>query len=868
MPRTSKAKANNDQSQMFDFQLALKTAPCVPALRRLVQEWRTTNYQGATETSRVLLNYWFSTDHKLSTGRPFKYHTAQQEAIETLIYVYEVAKIRSRKGLLEKYAAAGSDIRLSAYDDFGRFCIKMATGSGKTKVMSMAIVWQFFNAVRESEEDYAKTFLLISPNVIVFDRLRDDFEGGRIFQIDPLIPPSLRISWEFDCMLRGEAERAPAEGLLFLTNIQQLYDKPDRRSRKDEGEPDIMTEMLGPKPKEEVGNELATFQEMLSRREGKLLILNDEAHHTHDEESEWNKAIRKFHGLLPLAAQLDYSATPRFNKGGLFPWVISDYPIKQAILDDVVKRPVKGIARFEEAKSDVASVRYRAYLTAGVERWREYRDLLAPVKKRPLLFIMMNSTEEAEDVGDWLRNTYPAEFGGRVGEQHRTLVIHTDTKGEISKKDLDAARKLAREVDHPDCATNAIVSVLMLREGWDVSNVTVVVGLRPYSSAANILPEQTIGRGLRLMFRGDKSYAERVDIIGNNAFLEFVNDLEKLEDLKLETFEVGKDKLKILTIAPQLPEKAGYDLALPKLTPVLVRKKTLAQEIGELDVLGFKFSPDPLPRKLSDLDAQQFNYEAYDVVTKEKLFERTYALEIVQRPDQVVSYYAKLIANNLKLPGQFANLVPKVWEFFESRAFGEKVDLSNLALVQAMNHKVCGFTVHKVFTEALKERLVEELSPSLEGEDRPLSGLEPFPYSGEIIEARKCILNYVPCNNKFERAFAQFLEDAPDVKAFSTLPLQFGFSIEYTDNNANLRYYYPDFVVKTERNKMWLLETKGQESVEVQFKDRAARLWCENATALTGQAWRYLKIPQKEYDKLQPLEFDDLLVFESQQKLF
>ena len=84
----------------------------------------------------------------------------------------------------------------------------------------------------------------------------------------------------------------------------------------------------------------------------------------------------------------------------------------------------------------------------------------------------------------------------------------------------------------------------MLREGWDVQNVTVVVGLRPYTAKANILPEQAIGRGLRLMFRDIRSdFTERVDIIGNKKFLDFVDDLEKLEELKLDTFEVGKDKL-------------------------------------------------------------------------------------------------------------------------------------------------------------------------------------------------------------------------------------------------------------------------------------------------------------------------------------
>ena len=121
------------------------------------------------------------------------------------------------------------------------------------------------------------------------------------------------------------------------------------------------------------------------------------------------------------------------------------------------------------------------------------------------------------------------------------------------------------------------------------------------------------------------------------------------------------------------------------------------------------------------------------------------------------------------------------------------------------------------------------------------------------------MFNYVPCDNDFEYQFARFLDGAKDVVAFSKLPQQFGFSIEYTDNNANLRYYYPDFVVKTELGEMWLVETKGQESVEVAFKDRAARLWCKNASLLTGERWSYVKVPQREYQRLQPVEFYDLL---------
>ena len=114
----------------------------------------------------------------------------------------------------------------------------MATGSGKTKVMALAIAWQFFNAVREQEEiakHYAKTFLVIAPNVIVLERLKADFASGNIFKNDPIRPKEFDFFWDFDCVMRGEGERAYSEGVLFLTNIQQLYEWADR---SDEDEPE------------------------------------------------------------------------------------------------------------------------------------------------------------------------------------------------------------------------------------------------------------------------------------------------------------------------------------------------------------------------------------------------------------------------------------------------------------------------------------------------------------------------------------------------------------------------------------------------------------------------------------------------------
>jgi type III restriction enzyme len=227
-----------------------------------------------------------------------------------------------------------------------------------------------------------------------------------------MIQPELDIFWDMECYLRGDGERASSQGALYLTNIQQLYDRPDGAKQT---EPDVMTAVLGSKPTPARG-EADDIGRRIAERAAPCLVLNDEAHHTHDEESEWNRVIRRLDAASApgVAAQLDVTATPRYSKGALFTWTVFDYPLKQAILDGLVKRPMKGVAvGIHEQPSDIASVKYQAYVTAGVERWRSYREQLAPLDKKPILFVMLNSTAEADDVGSYLKEKYPADIESR-----------------------------------------------------------------------------------------------------------------------------------------------------------------------------------------------------------------------------------------------------------------------------------------------------------------------------------------------------------------------------------------------------------------------------------------------------------------------
>jgi len=357
VPRKAPKPAPEQESLL---QARVTTAPCVPAIRKAVEKWRASKYAGASDTTKTLLSYWFGTDHRLPGNRPFAYYYAQREAIETLIWLYEVEKVRRHRDLVERFARVPG-IHVLQYDDYARYAVKMATGSGKTKVMALAIAWQYFNAVAEGRNDFARSFLVVAPNVIVFERLRADFGGGRVFRTDPIIPAELRIFWDMDFYMRGDPERASSQGALYLTNVQQMYVRPGPATSN---EPDVMTDVLGPLPPANTGD-AEDFTTRIVARAAPCLVVNDEGHHVHDEESEWMNVIRRLNADSDegLAAQLDFSATPRYQKGGLFTWTVYDYPLKQAIIDNVVKQPMKGITQgLKDQPSDIASVRYQAYL--------------------------------------------------------------------------------------------------------------------------------------------------------------------------------------------------------------------------------------------------------------------------------------------------------------------------------------------------------------------------------------------------------------------------------------------------------------------------------------------------------------------------
>lgn len=206
--------------------------PLVPELRKQVKVWRDGNYASAKDTSRSLLNWWFNTPHLLlqpdGTMAEFQYYFAQCEALETIIYLYDVVEVKDKYDMI-RFDHSGLVSTGMFDEDWRRFVVKMATGAGKTKVMSLVLAWSYYHKLYESGPTLARNFLVIEPNIIVLDRIYKDFQGLRIFFEDPVIPDNGvdGCNWHDDFQLtlhvQDEVRITHPTGNIFLINIHRVY---------------------------------------------------------------------------------------------------------------------------------------------------------------------------------------------------------------------------------------------------------------------------------------------------------------------------------------------------------------------------------------------------------------------------------------------------------------------------------------------------------------------------------------------------------------------------------------------------------------------------------------------------------------------
>lgn len=827
----------------------------VNGVRARVDAWRSQGYAGSSVTTKRLLAFWFADEHRTDDGHPFRFYFCQREAVETFIYLTEIEPVRKLADLLE-YAEHGMLIEPGDAKR-PRLAMKMATGSGKTMAMSLAIVWSYLHACRETASPMATSFLVIAPNVIVFERLKSDFGDARTFRRDPLVPPEWAADFEMTVLLQDDPAPVTTRGVIYLTNVQRLYEPTPRRRGKQA--PNPVEAMLGPRVNRDLDS--AASSELVERvaSHGRVMVVNDEAHHVHDEKLKWNQSIERLHEQLRerssddsaagVVSQLDFSATPKYENGGIFKHVVVDYPLAQAVADGIVKTPVIGeVSGAKVELGDTAFQRNRQWLDVAVGRWRVFHEQLEPSGKRPVLFVMCEDTLAADEAGDYLRQL--PDFAG-----DRLLVIHTNRSGEITKDDLDLARRAAREVDEPGSPIRCIVSVLMLREGWDVRNVCVIVTMRALTAANKILPEQALGRGLRRMTPPGSGFDERVVVIEHEAFRNlWTAELDGgliVERKDADTIQPGA-----VTIFPD-EGKRRYDIVIPQLTRALARADSPLARLAPDDV------PDPktlleVPHVAPD---EYVHYRGVHLISKGVIEEMEFLVPYAEDPSGVITYYTHSVAKAAgvdRLAGTFAILAPMVRDYLRERIFERAVDLNDKIVLRRLAEADAQALVVNAFREAIRSLSIAEREPTIEDSALRVSGTPPFPWSRQTVEGKKTVFNLTPVDSTLEARFAVFLDRAPDVTAWAKLTMNTRFALEYISRAGALRYYYPDFVARLDDDAYLVLETKGLEDLDVALKDRRARRWCQDATRLAGREWSYEKVPQKLFDGFHGDTIDEL----------
>lgn len=847
--------------------------PLVHKIRKEIHSWRADNYRGASNTSLALLSWWFKKEHLVpktdGTMTEFRYYFAQRESIETIIYLYEVVKVKDKYDLI-RYDSSGAVSTGMFEEEWLRLVIKMATGSGKTKVMSLLITWCYFHKLYEPDSKLSTNFLVIAPNIIVLDRLRTDFDGLKIFWNDPLLPDNgfEGNNWQDDFQItlhiQDDVSIVRKYGNIFLTNIHRVYAGNEiQPSFDDENLEDYF---LGTRP---VGktNDSKIDLGIIVREIDELIVINDEAHHIHDSSLAWFKSIADIHNRLKqkdhfLSLQIDVTATPKHNDGAIFVQTISDYPLVEAIVQNVVKHPVlpdaASRAKLTERTSSKYTEKYADYLALGVEEWRKSYKEHEKLGKKSVLFIMTDDTKNCDDVAEYLERTY-SDLKDAV------LVIHTKNNGEISesdsgksKEELDKLRKASNEIDSWESPYKAIISVLVLKEGWDVRNVTTIVGLRAYASQSKILPEQTLGRGLRRMYPGSEA-TEYVSVVGTDAFMEFVESIQSEGvELKKKPMGPGTDPKApiIIEIDNENTKKDidKLDIEIPILSPRIYR------EYKKLELL------EPGQFTSKKIDYKQFNDEEKreivfkEITTGEINHTTTLESSLVTDFRSVIGYFTQVILKDLRLVSGYDVLYGKVKDFISNYLFKEVVEIDDINTLRNLSELEATKTIIETFKKKINELTVQDKGSAEIRDYIKIKQTRPFIAADQsFLIPQKSIFNKIIGDSNLELQFASFLEKCNDVVSYTKNYMAIRFHIDYVNADDNISNYYPDFVIKTIDGKILIIETKGLEDLDVPLKTARLKQWCSDINnAQSNVKFDFVFVDQEDFQKYKPSSISEL----------
>lgn len=907
-----------------------------------------------TPTTASLLNYWFGEGFCNERARNF--HEGQRQAILNIIYLHEVmgenCVMDAYQGIIPELMDRADLAQLAKPKyQMPKYAVKMATGTGKTWVMHALIIWQMLNARHEDVESgrFTQKFLVVAPGLIVYDRLLDAFCGRKkrdeeyrdpqtndyYMNQEVFIPERYRdevfsfIQNNVVTKEDGIGRKTTGEGLIALTNWH-LFENQMEEKEQDEDVDDsstvtpaeIISDLLPIRPGKSAGNDLG----MLDRRAlggteleylaglKDLMVINDEAHHIHEikrngetEEVEWQRGLNAISATKGTRfIQVDFSATPFDTKGTgekqvklFFPHIIVDFDLPMAMKQGLVKLLLLdrrqeltdlenldyNAERDEQGKVVGLSEGQRMMLRAGLTKLNKLEEefLKNDASKNPKMLIVCQDTTVSPFVEEFLKS--------EGLEEEDIVTIDSNKQGEVKDEEWQEIKKKLFDIDRYK-SPKVVISVLMLREGFDVNNICVLVPLR--SSQAPILLEQLVGRGLRLMWRESdyidikredrlrvlknhqppRTYIDTLSIVEHPAFIKFYDDLQDQGLVAVDEGDVGAGGATgdILTVG--LREDYGkYDFQWPVILHDSVDEFEDA-EIDLDDLEPFTMYPLPLLRKFLAKEGETFvsqesltktTFGKYKVTAN--LFNARGYNEYLQKLLRVVT----LRFENCRRQGfptiqiNGAQMVQVMDWYIREKLFSApfnpfqgndwKILLAKDGIVT--KHIVEQFAVAIYKMQNRLTTINAEVSHTDFSSLRAIKMRESY-----SMEVQKCIyprLGYPSHGGGLEKAFIEFLDRDAEVERFLKIN-ESGHSfaiIFYVRKDGLMATYHPDFIVATV-DKVYLIETKGDDKVDdvnVRQKQTATIEWIKKINALEpedrmNRTWEYVLVGESVFYSL------------------
>ncbi len=910
-------------------------------------------YDLVTPTTAELLRWWFLAD--ICATRPFNFHVGQRQAILNTIVAHEVL---AAPDLVSLYRQAAPDALLAgarltevaqAKHSHPKYCLKMATGTGKTWVMQALMVWQLLNrtaALAEGNNDdrFTRHFLIVAPGLIVYERLLDalrgklrdgerDFASADIARYAALFIPEGQREAVFGfvrgnvCDKQEIGSKTTGNGLIAITNWHALAEGEENEASEPEvtgfddplaNPQQVIAEMLPLTPGKSAGNSLDALDRRFARGGmldyladlPALMVFNDEAHHIHELKKEGETSEVEWQNSLTRIAQkkgrrfvqVDFSATPYNDVGAgknkrkvYFPHIVVDFDLKAAMRAGLVKSlvldkrkelgalPLEFKAERDADGNPALTEGQRIMLRAGLQKLKKLEADFAPLDaaRHPKMLVVCEDTTVSPLVAQFLRDE-----GLREEE---VMAIDSGRKAELGEKEWAPVKERLFDVDH-HATPRVIVSVLMLREGFDVNNICVIVPLR--SSQAQILLEQTIGRGLRLMWREDdyadikRENRERINggrepaslidilsIVEHPAFESFYNDLmaEGLAGTSSEESDTSNSAGDMISVGLRDGFEA-FDFAIP----FILREAEETLDHHALDVMALPAFTAMSRAELSRLLGRGDTFVSQDLQSATLFGDyrvegavmgvggyNDYLSRLTRRIGQALSQ--PLPANHQRgrkiathhvnpyMQVNTAELTGWLECYIRERLFAEPFDPMvdenwRLLLLQPVVDHI---------TEKFAWALVESEQRNVQGEtevrQRWLSEVAKLTMrESASLPVVKCIYERLPYparNGGLERAFMAWAQADSDVLAFCKISeTRHDFArLRYVKEDGLPAFYSPDFLVRTETS-VYVVETKAQQQTthpNVQRKLKAAAAWCERINGLTPEQrdnrdWRYV----------------------------